>query len=264
LISIKRMINDNSAVSETLGYILLFAIALSAIAIILLIGNTIIANEKSRDNFQNMEQSFDILQSNMKQVALDGTPVKTTMIHMDGGTFAINTSTSRLQVDYHSTHYDNNTGQIIFTQDTDSMNNLSIENGGVWKASDGYSYLISQPRIYITPQTNTLVLNVYRLTAPSSSLANAGSGTMNIQMEYNDRSSVLPMDSDNNGVVTITMDTTYREAWKEYLNNTVIGTSAVVTYDDSYGAGIKATISPISNLIISEHWITISFSGLYV
>jgi hypothetical protein len=259
----KHMIHDDTAVSETLGYILLFGIALTAIAIILLVGNSIIASEKSKDNFQSIVQSFNILQSNMKQVALDGTPVKTTIIHMQGGTMAINTDAARLKVDYNSLHYNNSTGQIIFTKEDDLMNNVSIENGGVWEANDGYSFTVAPPRMYVTPQTNTLVLNVYRLTAINSSIANAGVGTMTVGMRYSNQSYVLPTEEASNGAAVLTLDTNYRHAWKEYLNNSLIGTNVVVTYDDSYPDGVKATLSPISKLIISEHWINLSISGLY-
>jgi hypothetical protein len=254
---------DDSAVSETLGYIILFGIALTAIALILLVGNTIIDNEKSRDNFQNIVQSFNIIQSNMKQVALDGTPVKTTTIHMEGGTMGKNTTAARLQVDYNGLQYDSPTGQIIFIKDRDTTYNVSIENGGVWEAMSGYSTMVAQPRIYVTPLTGTLVLNVYKLSAAGTSIANSGAGTMTIEMRYNNSSNVLPTVVNPAGAVTLTMDTNYRNAWKDYLNNSMIGTNVAVTYDDSYPDGVKATLSPISQLIISEHCINVSMSGLY-
>ncbi|HTX43666.1 MAG TPA: hypothetical protein VMC61_02970, partial [Methanocella sp.] len=61
---------DDKAVTETMGYILLFMIVLTAIALLLLFGNSIINNEKEKNNFQSVGQGFDIIQSDMKQVAL--------------------------------------------------------------------------------------------------------------------------------------------------------------------------------------------------
>lgn len=264
MISIKSIVHDDRAVSETLGYILLFGIALTAIAIILLVGNSIINNEKSKDNFQNMVQSFNIIQSNMKQVALDGTPVKTTVIHMDGGSFGINTDTARLKVDVDGTlFYNHTTGHIMFTKEEDIMDNVSIENGGVWKTTDGYSSIVSQPRIYITPETDTMVLNVYRLYSTSPNVANAGTGTMTIEMSYNDNSNVLPT-QDVTGDVILTIDTHYPQAWTQYLDDLETGTGGAVTVICvDTPDGIVATISGVKKLIISEHWIDLTLSGIY-
>lgn len=210
-----------------------------------------------------MVQSFDIIQSSLKQVALDGTPIKTSVIRMDGGSIGINNATARLQVDYGSFNYDNNTGQIRFTKQDDLSSNVSIENGGVWRSSRGYSTMVSQPRIYITPQTNTLVLNVFRLITPSSSIANAGTGAMTIEMAYNNKSNVLSPTPINDGVVTLTLDTSYTQAWEKYLDEAVVGTDVTVSYDPTYTDGVKATLNGVDNLIVSEHWVDVTFSGLY-
>jgi hypothetical protein len=255
------MISDDTAVSESLGYILLFAIALTAIGIILLTGNSIINNERSNDNFQNMIQSFSIIQSDLTQVALEKTPVETTMIHMEGGSVGLNNNAGSITVYTGSNPvYDNSTGQLIFTKDNDLMSNVSIENGGVWEASDGYSYVIASPRIYVTPDTNTLVLNIIKLYAPNGQpIADSGSGTMNIEMSFNQ---TFPPQTYPCNSVTLQIDTNYTQAWENYLSNMVAGTSANVTYD-SYSDGVKANISSISDLIISEHEVDVTFSGLY-
>jgi len=257
--SIKQMLNDNEAVSETLGYILLFAIALSAIAIILLVGNSIISGEKTNDNFQNMVQNFVIVQGNLNQVALDGTPIETTMIHMDSGTLGLNTSSSRIVVDYDTTHYNNTTGQIIFTQENDLLTNVSLEDGGIWQASEDYNSIVSEPRMYITPNTQTLVLNIYRLTASNSSIiTNAGSGTVNVGLEFVN-TTVLPIDNDANGSATLTIYTNYPDAWYSYLSSMTVGVSRNVSFTD----GLQVTIPDVSKLVISEHWVKVTFSGIY-
>jgi hypothetical protein len=264
LTSINPLINNDEAVSETLGYILLFAIALTAIAIILLTGNSIISNEKTQDNFQNMGQNFAIIQSDLNQMSMDGSPVKTTMIHMQGGTLALNTNATRLQINYGTTHYSINPGQMIFTEDTDLMTNLSIENGGVWEANDGYTSIISQPRIYVTPialQNNTLVVNVIKLTSMNSMSADSGIGTSNVEMRYN-CTKVYPAYYLAGGSATLTIDTNYTQAWEEFLNSTVANTNVNITYTN-YNNGVEATLSPISELLISEHWINLTLNGLY-
>ena len=74
-----------------------------------------------------MVQNLVIVQSDLNQVTLDGTPVKTTMMHMESGTLSLNTTSARIKVDYDTTHYNNSTGQIVFTQQNDLLNNVSRE-----------------------------------------------------------------------------------------------------------------------------------------
>ena len=268
------MIKDSNAVSETLGYILLFGIALTAIAIILLVGNSIIGSEKSQDNFQNIIQSFTIIQSDMNQVALEETPVMTTMIHMAGGTIGGNTTAGDLQINYPASSpspiYDNDTGRIMFSTDNDLTTTVSIENGGVWqKSSDNNSdTMVSQPRIYVTPQSDTLVINVIRFNCSQSLTAEAGTGTINIKMMYYN-TSIDTYQADNN-TVKLSFDTDYPDAWNSYLSslngtlvdvdgNTVpVTVNSVITNDN-----IVSTISPVSNLLISDHTVNVDFSGFF-
>jgi FlaG/FlaF family flagellin (archaellin) len=255
MISIIRMIKDDRAVSESLGYILLFAITVTAIGIILMLGYPVLNNQKSQDNFQNMQQSFSIIQSNINQVALEQTPVMTTMLHMQGGTFGINSTAGFLQIP--EVGYDNFTGQMYFLSDNDLMDNLSIEDGGVWEASDNYFQVISEPRIYIAPRSNTLVLNIIRMTNSTGIIANSGSGSINVEAMY-DNTSVYtyPLQSS----ITFMLNTSYPIAWGEYLNSMLAGHVSNVAMSSN---GITATIGGINGLIISEHCVNISLSGAY-
>jgi hypothetical protein len=269
------MINDSTAVSETLGYILLFAIALTAIAIILLIGNSIISNEKSQDNFQNMIQSFNIIQSDMNQVALEETPVMTTLIHMAGGTITANQMANEIQVYYPYNSmtpiYDNDTGNLTFATDTDLTTTVSIENGGVWQKSSGnYSdTMVAQPRIYITPQTDTLVLNLIRFNNSQPLMADAGIGTLNIEMMYNN--TYVYTFHNNNNAVNLSFNTDYPDAWSSYLsslNGTLVnvnGDNVLVTVNTVIHNGntVVSTISPVSNLLISDHVVNTDLSGIF-
>ena len=117
--------------------------------------------------------------------------------------------------------------------------------------------------MYITSNTQTLVLNVYRLDSTNSSIASSGSGTINIGMEYIN-TTVLPVDELNDGDVTLTIYTDYPNVWDDYLTNMILGTGVTISPpDSSFNDGLKVTMYHVSKLIISEHWAKITFSGLY-
>jgi hypothetical protein len=255
------MTNDDKAVTETMGYIILFAIVLTAIAIILLFGNSILDAEKNKNNFKNIEQGFSIIQSDLKQVALEGTPNKSIMIHMEGGTILSNTDTGRLKIDYHNTHYNNYTGQIVFKSPND-LSSITIENGGVFEKSneEGTDALVSKPRMYITPQTNTLVLNVIKVKA--SPLSNSGRGNLNINLMYNDTS--VYQDSLADGTVTLTIDTQYPNAWHRYLDDMMKSAGSTVPDPVHVADGYQYTLSPVNNLMIVEHDIDAWMGGIII
>ncbi|MDI3486053.1 MAG: hypothetical protein PWQ50_1273 [Methanolobus sp.] len=66
----------NAAVSETLGYILLFAIVTLSMGVIYAIGYPALQSNMDANVFESAEQNFIVLQSNMERVAFDQTPVK--------------------------------------------------------------------------------------------------------------------------------------------------------------------------------------------
>ena len=85
---------DDSGVSESLGYILVFAIVLTGIAGIVFFGVTMLNDAKDRNNFQNVEQGLTVVQSDLKRVAMEKAPVKTTKMHVEGGVLSTNFSSS--------------------------------------------------------------------------------------------------------------------------------------------------------------------------
>jgi len=254
-------VNDDNAVSETLGYILIFMIVLTCIAFILLAGNGVLDSTKAQNNFKSMEQGLTIVSSDLTQVALEGTPVKTTRIHMEGGSVSAKAdAASQITITYPDTNFTNNpypasnTGRIMFTSDKDN-GIVSIENGGLWEkqgVSNG-DIAVLKPHIYETvdPATHaqTLVLNIIKLDAnPESSIG--GSATMDVKLSY-EQTRVYSYDASNAPTgkdVGITFDTKYPNAWERFFKE--IDPSATVSHSDTQ---VTATFPQVSKLIISEH-----------
>jgi hypothetical protein len=257
MIPMRWMTNDDNAASETLGYILIFMIVLTCIAIILFAGNGVLDTAKSQNNFKNMEQGFTVLCSDLKQVALEGTPVKTTRIHMEGGAASAKANTNELIVTFEGTErYHQDIGNIMFKSDRDDSI-VSLENGGLWEKQGMNSgdIVVLEPRIYKTtdPDTNkeTLVLNIINLDANPES-AVGGSTTMDVMLT-DEGTSVLSYDASPGQDVVITFYTNYPGAWERFYQK---NGAATVSYSDR----VTATFPSISKLIISEHTVGATMS----
>jgi hypothetical protein len=245
---------DDSGVSETIGYILVFAIVLTGIAGIVLFGVTMLNDAKDRNNFQNIEQGLNVVQSDMKRVALEKAPLKTTRMHVEGGTLATNITRATVQVEFDGHTYSNTTGDITYYSNT-GLKKLSIENGGLWKTYGGQldDLVISQPRVYSSPENNEIVVNVVRINGTPSSFG--GAGTVNLAMRYGG-TAVYTYDAAAPSDVKLTINTAYPNAWGRLMQETIDGFA--VTSTDVTDSSIKLTISGVSRLVISEHTIEIA------
>ncbi|HEY3274529.1 MAG TPA: hypothetical protein VGJ92_12230 [Methanocella sp.] len=244
---------DDMGVSESLGYILVFAIVLTGIAGIVFFGVTMLNDAKDRNNFQNVEQGLTVVQSDLKRVAMEKAPVKTSKLHVEGGMLSTNFTSSSLRVDFNGNVYDHAIGNITYYSNT-GLKTLSIENGGLWK-SVGYSagdLGIAPPRIFSSSVNHAIVINVVRLEGTPSSYAS--SGTMNLVMEYAGNR-VYTYTAPVPGDVTITVNTAYPNAWSRFIEESISGfTVTPVSISDSQ---MMMTISDVSEVIISEHTVNI-------
>jgi len=242
---------DDTGVSETIGYILVFAIVLTGIAGIVLFGVTMLNDAKNRNNFQNVEQGFTVVQSDMKRVAMEKAPMKASKMRVEGGTLVMDFNASSIRVDFDGHTYDNFTGDISFDSSSD-MKVLSIENGGLWKTYGGPMNDIGvlPPRIFASAANNAIVINVIRLKGNDSSFG--GAGTISLNMAYVSNN-VYTYNSAVPGDVTITVNTTYPTAWARFIQSTI--QMFPVTPIDVSNSSMKVTISGVSEVIISEHTI---------
>jgi hypothetical protein len=230
-----------------------FAIVLTGIAGIVFFGATMPNDAKDRNNLQNVEQGLTVVQSDLKRVAMEKAPLKTTKVHLEGGMLATNFSSSALRVDFNVHVYDHKTGNITFYSDN-GLKMLSIEDGGLWKSIGGrLSDLgIAPPRIFSSPENDAVVINVIRPTGTETSFS--GAGTVKMIIEYVGNR-VYTYTSPVPGDMTITINTAYPNAWVRFIQNTI--TDFPVTPVDLSDTQMKMTISGVSRVIISEHTIDI-------
>lgn len=255
-----KILADEAAVSETIGYILIFTIVLTCIGIILMYGSGVLDNAKDQNNFKSMENGLSLVQSDMKQVAMDSAPVKTTKIHMNSGTILENSTTGRLTITYPGCTYVNTTGSISFAANN-AVNSLSIENGGLWEeyTDDTAGAVVSAPRIYGIDDTNTIVINVIRII-PKNSLAKGGSGTLNVVTKFNN-TYVYDYTSATAQPLTLTYNTKYPKAWKNFFENQSIDQSPFSpSAAISAGNVVTLTVSSVKEVIIIDHVLDMNFN----
>lgn len=200
--NIKR---NEHAVSETVGFVIIFGIMLTGIALVTLYGYPAVLDAQQNANIRNMERNMISLQSDVKSLAYKNVPYKETTMQVSGGVLKVeNPDTEQYRFEI----YDQNgplisyadlaypdtfpPGSIKFLSDSEDIS-IALQNGAVVKHQSDGSVMLSEPRWFFDDPTDTLVINLIQIY---SSQPLAKSGITTIQMRI-DPLNIDPADGDN-------------------------------------------------------------------
>ncbi len=124
---------NDSAVSEVVGFIIIFGIMLSGIALITLYGYPMLLQEQQNTNIRNMERNMILLQSDVNSLVYKSVPYKETTMQVSGGTLSVDpggsTSSFTVTVDGYSATVIP-LGEILY-ESQDGTTTIGLENGAV-------------------------------------------------------------------------------------------------------------------------------------
>lgn len=211
---------DERAVSETLGYIIIFGVVVAGIAMVYLIGSQIISSTQESASFQSIEQSFNVVASDIRNTAFQESPMMTTRVKIDYGSLYMlpeGMSGSEIIITDSAGNVINHTliGVLGFASSNNGKG-ITLENGALVKKYDANSSVGSimalQPRIFYSNSTKTLMVTLINLKGDYSSYSG---GVDNIRSQYIDTS------ISNHTLATPSLNfrvrTNYTGAWDNYF-----------------------------------------------
>jgi hypothetical protein len=250
---------QEDAVSEAIGFILIFSLVMMGIGLITLYGYPILLEQQSNANIKNMERDMIVLQNDMKSLVYKNAPYKETSLQVSGGALAVHSHTSSnstitIDVSGNEIISDYKFGQLIYESDT-GESIIALENGAVFTRMEFQegSAMLAEPRWFIddNPVTGnrTLIITLVKISADTPMSRN-GIGTVKMQL-------LQPEDQIDEDTTGKTITVTYRKesdtyslskGWDNYFKNT-LGMEG--DYDSGY------TISDINTTIIKRYDIKI-------
>jgi hypothetical protein len=265
--SIKRKFRAEPGVSETIGFIIIFGIVMTGIAIVTLYGYPALLQEQQNANVKNMEKNMLVLQSDVRSLTFKSVPYQETSIQVSGGTLLVKppSSLSYFQISNQSSDLTPpiSIGQILY-ESSDNTATIALENGAIhiryWNTPG--SAMLSTPQwFYDTsdPNNKTYVIQLITLNG-SSYLAQTGIGRIQLALDTTPghEPSQITHDISSGENITITYapdpDWNYRVAWKNYFN------SADLQMKDTGSAGddVVFTLDSSANkLIIKRYNVTV-------
>ncbi|RZN42881.1 MAG: hypothetical protein EF813_00990 [Methanosarcinales archaeon] len=231
-----RLIQSNSAVSEVLGYTLVFGIIILSIGLIYTAGIPALQSTKDATQFKSVEQGFMILNTDILKVALDQSPVRTTKLGTaKGGTLASDPTACTISLKIFKDgneqfNDDIQMGHIEFMSETGS---ITCENGAIITKQGSGSFMTVNPRMFKSDQ-NQIMFSLIKINDSSQS---TGGGIAQITISnprFNESLFNTP-EIYENGEMEIKVDSEYADSWKRFLSSEFGATFPANPPDDSTG-----------------------------
>ena len=201
----QRAHGKDSAVSEAIGFIIIFGIIIAGIGLVTLYGYPMLVQQQSSSNEQIMEKNMIVLQNDLKSIAYKTLPYTETSLNVGGGALTVYNMTYNNATQSNFTIYNQNgynvntntgfptpvyvtTGDLRY-ESTSEQTGLSLENGAVVKRmlAESGSSMLATPRWDDDTQTNTAVIYLIGFVTPSTSvMSQEGVGTVKMDLMLDD------------------------------------------------------------------------------
>jgi hypothetical protein len=132
------------AVSDTLGFVLVFGIVVSTVAVVYVGGFDALTGARDAQQFANTERAFDVLDANVEDLAVRGAPSRTTEILLSDGALAFGDPVT-FNVTTGSDYYATTVWPLVYRADDGSE--LVYANGALFRQYGDRAVMFDEPRI---------------------------------------------------------------------------------------------------------------------
>lgn len=229
------MIRDTRGVSEVLGYILVFALVLASIALVSTVGLGQIQDVRDVEQMNNAEDAFDLLATNIDDIALRGAPSRSTEMQLATGQLEI---TEPITIRFKGI---NESGGTEFNESYD-VRPIRYRGSGQERAvfyTGGAVFRMNEDRGTIVRES-PLVASDGRITIPlvhtrASSVQSRGGGTARLRASH---AQTLLLASDTTGSYeTVYMNVTSPRA-QQWMDNLKRHDEFTCSLDQSGGTDV--------------------------
>lgn len=209
--------NTDRAVSDVIGYVLIFAFIVGVIAFISVIGIAQLEEVREVEQFKNAERAFDVLENNMVEVYARGAPSRATELNV--GEASVGTGgnvTLTVTVDGKTTERELNPIVLSGSGDTE----LVYEGGAVFRNQrDGGGVVVSEPPFTFSDKRTVVpIVHTYadtrRAVTGTTVLVRAVSTERGVAVADSD-----PTTSEFDQVTVSITDSPRQNLWREYFES---------------------------------------------
>jgi hypothetical protein len=227
---------DDSGVSESIGFMLIFTLVIVGIALVTLYGYPMLLQQQVNADLRIMEKNLIVLQNDIKSITYKSVPYKETSLKVGGGrltvyntTFRPTSSSFRIS-DGGSVNIIFHPGQLQY-ESVNAQQVIALENGAVIERPMyiSGSVMLAEPRWFsdkdpITSK-NTTVISLIGMN-DTVSMSQTGVGTVRLQLSNLTYTEISKPALGNTVTVYYTPDpaNNLSAAWRNYFKNSLTWT----------------------------------------
>lgn len=217
---------DERAVSEAIGFVLIFSLVMIGIGLVTVYGYPVLLKQQSGADQRIMEKNMIVLQNDIKSLCYKSVPFKETSLKVGGGSLNVFNASMTPQLfeilDNGVSVYFFNPGELRY-QSTDQGMVATIENGAVIYRQFGTtgSSMLAQPRWFYDAPTSTSVIYLIGINS-TEMLGETGVGTVQMELALTNYTQYTGLAGHTITVkYTPDPDNDYSTAWGNYFTNTL-------------------------------------------
>ena len=239
----ERGVLDERAVSDVVGYVLVFALVTATIGTVFAVGFVGVEERQNAERVANVERAFDVLDDNVRDLQRYEDPSRATEIRLSGGTLSLEAETTMtLEYEYDNGTVENESIPMSTLTYTNGDTTLAYE-GGAWFRVDGDRATMRSPPRFVANDNQT-ILPVVQLLEGRNTETIRTDGTVQVSTESSGDRTHEYTTSEPSSVdeIRLRIESPYADAWEEFLKGFVDDdtdrlsdevTVAVLDHDDT-------------------------------
>jgi hypothetical protein len=200
---------DDRAVSEVVGFVLVFSLVTMTIAIVFTAGFGGLQDAQRAEQVNNVERAFDVLDTNVEEVGREGAPSRATEMRLSGGQLGFGEPTTvTVHVDGTETTTVETRPLVYANGDTE----IAYELGAIVRTDDGGSVMLTDPGHVLNDDRSAVPLLV--TTKPSDQTSIGGHRTVLVRGSHQRTDLLVTATTDE---VTVTVESPRADVWERYF-----------------------------------------------
>jgi phenylalanyl-tRNA synthetase alpha subunit len=209
---------DRRGVSETVGFVLVFGIVVSTVAVVYAGGFDALTAARDAQQFDNTERAFDVMDSNIEDLAVRGAPSRTTEILLSDGTIRFGDPVT-FNVSAGGSNYYTTTIRPV-TYQADDGDSIVYVNGAVFRQYGDRAIMFDEPRFVAGNRT----LVPYVITrADSNNVSTDNTRRLLVRTRVTDREVRTFTDTTANLTITSPRAPAWQRYFEDELDATCMG-----------------------------------------
>ena len=207
---------DDRAVSEVIGYVLVFSLVVTSIVIVSGPGFSVLEEARSAEQNRNAETAFDVLHANMAELYTGHAPSRATEMDIGDSDLVVGENvTVRIHLDEGGGSWDNDTSYRIrsVVQRLDDERRLVYEAGAVLRTNREAGIVVSDPPVL----SNDESVHITIPATQSASTFSVRGGTVLVRGAVQERDVVVSDTDDTYQTVILNVTSPRADLWHDHL-----------------------------------------------